>query len=80
MLLKNTMTIVATKLAEEKILAYSKKLDKAYDARCDLLDSRLAGSLREAFIDEKISQVRMQRIVDRFCDNMLDSKKIDEAL
>ena len=80
MISKNTMTDVALGLAKGIILKECAKLDGMFLERCELLDSRLASSLKEAFDGEKISQARMQRIVDKFCDNMLDSKKTDAAL
>lgn len=63
MLPKATMTKVAMTLA-----------NGMYLKRCDDLDEHLEASLIEAFADEKISQVRMQRIVTKFCDSLLGEK------
>lgn len=79
MLNKNTMTNVAIKLANSRIMEHCAHLDTMFLERCELLDTKLASSLKEAFDGEKISQVRMQRIVDRFCGHMLDGKNIEKA-
>ena len=49
-------------------------------ARCSELDATIESCLMDAFADERISQVRAQRIVSKFCTNLLGHKgKMDEV-
>jgi len=45
-----------------------------FNERCEVLDSRLKDALTKAIGEEKISQVRMDRIVNRFCE-VLENKQ-----
>lgn len=89
---KNTISVIALALAEkivqEKYELMDAQIQEKYDVldamfkeKCELLDSRIQESMQAAFGDERISQVRMQRIMDRFCDCMLQTKeeKLDET-
>lgn len=61
MMNQNTMTIVAQALAHTMFMK-----------KCTLLDTRIEGSLNEAFDNEKISQGRSQRIIDKFGQLMMN--------
>ena len=63
MMSKRVMTEVARGLA-----------NMIFMARCAELDATIESSLMAAFADERISQVRTQRIVSRFCDILLTHK------
>lgn len=45
-------------------------VSKRYEKKCNELDDKLENALRVAFADERISQTRINRIVDRFCEVM----------
>ena len=45
-----------------------------FNERCELLDARLKDALEKAIGEERISQVRMDRIVNRFCE-VLENKQ-----
>ena len=45
-----------------------------FNERCDVLDSKIKGALETAIGEEHISQIRMQRIVDRFCE-LIENKQ-----
>ena len=47
---------------------------KDFNERCELLDSRLKDALTKAIGEERISQARMERIVNRFCE-VLENKQ-----
>ncbi|HEY5563873.1 MAG TPA: hypothetical protein VIK72_19325 [Clostridiaceae bacterium] len=64
MIAKGTLVIVAETLANRKFIEH-----------CELLDTRLEECLRSAFKDEKISQKRLDRIINKFCENMEGEKK-----
>lgn len=64
MLPENTMTSVAIELA-----------NGMYLRRCDDLDEQIEGCFKEAFVDEKISKERMERIASKFCDLLLGVKE-----
>lgn len=63
MLPKNTMTDVAITLA-----------NGMYLRRCDDLEVTISQYFKEAFVNEKISKERMDRIYNRFCDLLLGDK------
>ena len=62
MLIRNrkTISIIAKAIA-----------DGRFKLQCELLDSKIEESLLIAFKDEFISQKRLNRIVDRFCEELL---------
>ena len=62
MLIRNrkTISIIAKAIADEK-----------FRLQCVLLDNKIEESLLIAFKDEFISQKRLNRIVDRFCEELL---------
>ena len=61
----HTITIIANSLAH---ISFMRK--------CELLDTRIEGSLNEAFDNEKISQGRSQRIIDKFGQLMMNEGDI----
>ena len=62
MLIRNrkTISIISNAIADEK-----------FRLQCVLLDNKIEESLLIAFKDEFISQKRLNRIVDRFCEELL---------
>jgi hypothetical protein len=61
---KNTMTNVAIELA-----------NGMYLRRCDDLECNIATCFEGAFVDEKVSRERMERIYDKFCSLLLGDKE-----
>jgi len=45
-------------------------VSKRYEKKCDELDDKLENALKIAFSGERISQTRMNRIIDKFCEVM----------
>jgi len=63
MIPKRTISIIANTIADNK-----------FKLQCELLDTKINQSLREAFKSERIGQERLNRIVNKFCNNLLGGK------
>lgn len=58
-------------ISNKAITTISKTLaDMKFNEYCSELDSKIETAMNNAFEGERISQTRMQRIVNRFCDKL----------
>jgi len=63
MIPRGSLSIIADGLARNVFLEH-----------CTLLDGTIEKELRKAFKDERISELRIDRIIKRFAENMRDVK------